>query len=93
MEFGGRPTIFKVRDFFHFCKEVEAINLEEMAHNPSRTADVVILMPHFTDRCFVLTLQDVLNLKELLHGAKFMINLNSMVSECLRVNLASPYLD
>ena len=88
LDFEGRISIFKAADFFYFKKEVEAIDLEEMLQNTSRTSDVAILMPHYTNTCFILTASRVVKMKELLQGAAFIIKLNSMVNECLQVNLA-----
>lgn len=88
LDFEGRLSIFKAMDFFYFKKEVERINIEEMLQNTSRTSDVAILMPHYTSTCFILTPLRVAHLKELLQGALFTIKLNSMVNECLQVDLA-----
>jgi hypothetical protein len=88
LDFEGRLSIFKAIDFFYFKREVENIDVEEMLRCTSRTSDVAILMPHYTSTCFILTPLRVAQLKELLQGAVFMIKLNSMVSECLQVNLA-----
>ena len=93
LEFGGSRCILKVRDFALFRRSVDEINLDEMVQNPSPAADICILMPSYTDRCFILTVNDVLNLSEILGGASFMINLNSMVQETLRRNIAPSYLD
>ncbi len=84
LAFAGTTTAFKVGDFFAFKKKIDGIDLSEMIINPARTADFTIVMPFRTPRCFVLDVSDVLNLRELLDGAKFMITLNSVVSECLR---------
>ncbi|WP_257667784.1 hypothetical protein [Parapedobacter tibetensis] len=84
LEFAGNTTAFKVGDFFNFKKKIDGIDISEMIINPSRTADFTIVMPFRTSRCFVLDINDVLNLRELLKGAKFMIELNSVVKECLR---------
>ncbi|MDQ3292374.1 MAG: hypothetical protein M3Q05_13885 [Bacteroidota bacterium] len=83
IEFAGGISPFSFQDFKFLKKQLEAINLTEMAQNPDRTADVVILMPHRSERCFVLTLSDVLNFRELLQGAKVMIELNSLIYESL----------
>ncbi len=84
VEFAGNCSAFKTGNFLDFIRRVNSINLFEMANNTSRHADIAILMPHYTERCFVLSMNDVLNLKELLYGAKAMIQLNSIVNECLR---------
>ena len=88
LDFEGRLSIFKAADFFYFKKEVENIDLEAMLQSTARNSDVAILMPHYTCTCFILTPLKVAQLKELLQGSVFMIKLNSMVHECLQVNLA-----
>lgn len=84
LEFAGDTTAFKVSDFFNFKKKIDAVDVSAMIIDPSRTADFTILMPFRTPRCFVLDINDVLNLRELLDGAKFMIELNSVVNACLK---------
>jgi hypothetical protein len=83
VEFAGGVSPFKVRDFLALKQQVEAIDLSAMATNPARALDVQVLLPPRSERCFVLTLTDVLRFKELLQGAKAMMNLNSMLRECL----------
>jgi len=61
------------------------VDISAMIIDSSRTADFTIIMPFRTPRCFVLDINAVLNLRELLAGAKFMIELNSVVNECLNV--------
>ncbi|MFC3196898.1 hypothetical protein ACFOET_04650 [Parapedobacter deserti] len=84
LEFAGSTTSFRVSDFFGFKKNIDAIDISAMIIDPSRTADFTIVMPFRTPRCFVLGINDVLNLRELLDGAKFMIELNSVVQSCLK---------
>lgn len=83
IEFAGSSSPFTLPDFKLLKKQLEAINVSEMAQNTARTADVVILMPHRSERCFVLTLTEVLHFRELLQGAKAMIELNSLLYESL----------
>lgn len=83
LEFGNSRSFFKISDFLSFTKKVNAIDIEEMAKNTSRHADTAILMPHYTERCFVLTITDVIALRDILNGAKFMLQLNSILRECM----------
>jgi hypothetical protein len=83
VEFAGGKSPFKVQDFLALKKHLDAIDVQEMAQNTSRVADVAILMPPRSERCFVLTLTQVLNFRELLQGAKAMLLLNGLVYECL----------
>jgi len=87
LEYAGRTTSFKAIDFFDFIKRINTINLEEMIFSSSAISDVTVIMPPYTDRCFVLTLTDILNLKSLLCGAKFALHLNGVLWECLRPQL------
>jgi len=85
LSFLGDTTPFKVADFIHFRKQVEDIDIDRLLHDPSPRADFTILMPFRSQRCFVLTVVDVLNLKELLQGAKFMMELPGVIKDCLNV--------
>ena len=80
--FAGGISAFKVHDFLQLKNSVEAIDITEMAQNSSRFADVAILMPTRSERCFVLTLTDVLNFRELLQGARAMLKIKSMLYDC-----------
>jgi hypothetical protein len=87
LQYAGTTTSFKATNFIDFIKRVNTINLEEMILSSSPVTDVTVLMPPYVDRCFVLTLTDVLNLKDLLSGAKFALHLNSVLANCLRPHL------
>ena len=83
LEFLGRTTNFKVQEFLHFKKSVDQINLEDLILND--LPDLQIIHHRNTDQLFVVTLCDLVSLKELLNGAKVMIELNSIVSTRLAV--------
>ncbi|MEJ5053761.1 hypothetical protein [Sphingobacterium sp. MYb382] len=84
LEFNETTTAFKVSDFFLFKKRIDSINVEAMLADTSRTSDFELVMPHRTDRCFMLSVQDILNLREILAGSKFMIEFNSELKKLLR---------
>lgn len=84
LEFQDTTTSFSVTDFFTFKKRVDNIDIENMLCDSSRSSDFEILMPFRTERCFILSVEDVLNLREILDGAKFMIELNAQVKTILR---------
>lgn len=83
LEFQGYRTALSVSNLLDFTKKITAIDLDEMVKCTSPKSDIALIMPHYTERCFVLTLTEVIALRELLCGAKAMIQLNSMVNECL----------
>lgn len=83
LEFAESRTPFRVSEFLKFKKQIDAIDVSLLLGDCSRSADFTIVMPPHTERCYVLCVQDILRLREILNGAKFMIELNSMVRECL----------
>jgi len=82
LAYGRTTTAFRVSDFRLFKKHIDGIDVQRMLTDVSPGAGVEIVMPPGTDRCFVLTIQDILNLREILSGAKFMIEINSAVGRC-----------
>lgn len=84
LDFKGEQSSFKVSDFLRFKEEVDAIDIDSLLTDSSRSADFTILMPYRCNRCFLLSALDVINLRELLAGARFMIELNSVLSVCLK---------
>ncbi len=85
LEFAGSRTPFKVADFLRFKTQVDAIDLTRMLSDVSRGSDYTILMPFRSERCFALTVEEVVHLRELLKGARFMIELNSVIQSCLKM--------
>lgn len=86
LEFQGNTTAFKVSDFFAFKRRIDQVDIESMLCNSSRTFDFEIIMPFRTERCFILTVEDVLDLREILSGSKFMLELNGQIKSILRQN-------
>lgn len=84
LEFKETTTAFKISDLFLFKKYIDGIDVAAMIANTARSSDFAIVMPFRTDRCFILSIGDILNLRALLHGAKFMIKINSEVHAILR---------
>ncbi len=87
LEFADSTTSFSVSDFFNFKKRIDSIDVEKMLNDSSRTADYEIVMPFRTERCFILSVEDILNLREILSGSKFMLELNAEIQAVLRRNL------
>ncbi|SEF74552.1 DUF6686 family protein [Sphingobacterium lactis] len=88
LDFMGTTTAFSVRDFFQFKKRVDAIDLEMMLSNSARSFDFEIIMPFRTEHIFILNVEDIVRLRDLLAGAKFMIELNSEIRSCLKRSLS-----
>lgn len=86
LEFAGDCTPFKVADFLSFRKQVNDIAIDELLCAPTSKSDLTILMPFRSQRCFVLNVTEVLRLKELMQGAKFMMELPGVIKDCLKVS-------
>jgi len=86
LEYNNETTSFSVSDFLKFKKRIDSIDLERMINDTTRSSDFEIVMPFRTERCFILAVEDVLQLRELLDGAKFMMELNSVIRTCLQVS-------
>lgn len=84
LEFQDTTTSFKVRDFMLFRKRIESIDIEKMLCDSSRSSDFEIVMPFRTERCFLLTVEDILNLRDVLDGAKFVLELKSEVNSIMQ---------
>lgn len=83
VDFGGYMTEYKFPCFFALKRLVQRTDVDGMALNPSKASDIEIISPCGTERCYVLTLSQVLEFKELLAGASVMLQLNSILHERL----------
>ena len=84
VEFTGKRTAFKAQGFLKLKKQVDKIDVESMLHNPCRAADYAFINLPGYDRFFVLSLSDIIQLKDLLAGASVMLELNSILHERLQ---------
>lgn len=83
IDFGGDVTEFKFPCFLALKRQVDLIDLEPMVADPSNSSDIEIISPCGSERCFVLTLSELIEFKELLSGARVMLQLNSIIHERL----------
>lgn len=83
IDFAGYITDFKFPCFIALKRMIDKIDLEAMAMNPSKSSDVEIISPCGSERCYVLTLPQLVEFKELLAGTQVMLQLNSIIHERL----------
>ncbi|MBB6610935.1 hypothetical protein H7F15_07800 [Pontibacter sp. Tf4] len=83
VDFAGAVTILKVETFLRLKKAVDSIDLGNMATNPLRCSDYELITVCGCDKLYVLTVSEIFAFRELLGGAKFTLQLNSMLHECL----------
>jgi hypothetical protein len=82
LDFWNTHTPLSARDFAQFRRMVETVDIQQMALSTAAADDVEILTPPRSERCYVLTLCEIVHLRELLNGAKLMLELNAMLREC-----------
>lgn len=81
LSFWGANTPLSARDFAQFRRIVGTVNIHQMALSTDAADDIEILTLPRSERCFVLTLCEVIHLRELLNGASLMLELNSLLRE------------
>jgi len=86
LEFLDRKVAFRVQDFLHFKKIIDRINIEDLLLGDC-FQDLQIIHHKHSDHLFVFTLCDLVALKELLAGAKVMLDLNHII--CSRLSSCS----
>jgi hypothetical protein len=84
LEWNGRQSLLKLPCYFSLKKLVDGIDVVPLLTNTSRAMDVEILTPCGCDRCFVLTIPEILEFKDLLTGSRVMMELNSILHARLR---------
>ncbi len=88
IHFSGGVSVVNVETFLRLKRAVDSIDLEEMATNTKRSSDLEIIAVCGCEPIFILALSELHALKELLAGAKFILELNSMLHERLSSQFA-----
>lgn len=82
LRFAGKTTPYKFSCLVRLKKVIDAINLERMMDVNHPGIEIVFLCG--AEDCFVLDIQEIIDLKELLHGTFAMFNLNNLIKDCLQ---------
>ena len=80
IEWMGQTTFLKMPWFFSLKRQVEALDIETFL---LASHEVEILSACGCERVFILTAQQALEFKQLFAGARHMMELNSLLHECL----------
>jgi hypothetical protein len=83
VEFAGHSTPFTPHSFVNLKNKIDSIDLNNMLTQTNNSFDLEVISPLFSERCFVLGVSDVINFRELLSGAKVMLELNGIIFERL----------
>lgn len=83
IEFKEYTWKFTLNDFLLFRKYIRAVDVKELIFDLSDASDIVSLHHARLATTFTLTLCDLIQLRELVDGTKFSLELVSMIHEVL----------
>lgn len=83
LDFQGKKTPLRYFGFLAVKRQVDKVDVESMFDDTTKGGDLEIINVRGCDRCFVVNLKELIGLKELLSGAKVMLDLNSIIHERL----------
>ena len=83
VEFAGKTARFDYRNILKLKKAVYQIDIEALLLNSEKAADLEILFICACDHCYVLSLLEIIALKDLLQGTFVMLELNHIIHDRL----------
>ena len=83
VDFAGKLAKFDYRCLLKLRKAVYNVDIEQVLLNSDKAPDVEIIFICACDHCYVLTLVQIIALKELLQGTFVMLDLNHIIYDRL----------
>ena len=83
IDFAGKLARFDYRNLLKLRKAIDNIDIEKTLLTSDLSPDVEIIFICACDHCYVLSLLQVIGLKELLQGAFVMLELNHIIQDRL----------
>jgi hypothetical protein len=83
LDFAGEIISYKIHQFFDLKKIVDNVDINAMINCTEKASDFAIIAPFSGNKIYVLNLLELISFKELLSGAKVMLELNSIIYERL----------
>lgn len=83
IDFAGKLARFDYRNLLKLKKAVYQVDIEGKLLSSDKTADVEIIFICACDHSYVLSLLELIKLKELLQGTFVMLELNHIIYDCL----------
>ncbi|KQC00300.1 hypothetical protein [Pedobacter sp. Hv1] len=83
IDFAGKLARFDYRNLLKLKKAVYQIDIENLLLNSDKSADVEIIFICACDHCYVLSLLQIIKLKDLLQGTFAMLELNHIIFDRL----------
>jgi hypothetical protein len=83
IDFAGKLSRFDYRNLLKLKKAVYQIDIEDRLLNSTKSADLEIIFICACDHCYVLSLIQIIKLKEILQGTFAMLELNHIIFDRL----------
>jgi len=83
IDFAGKLARFDYRNLLKLKKAVYQMDIEELLLNSTKAPDLEIIFICACDHCYVLSLLQIIELKELLQGTFVMLELNHILFDRL----------
>ena len=83
IDFAGKLARFDYRNLLKLKKAVYNIDIEDLLLNSTKSADLEIIFICACDHCYVLSLIQIIKLKEILQGTFAMLELNHIIFDRL----------
>ncbi|WP_316794503.1 hypothetical protein [Pedobacter frigoris] len=83
IDFAGKLARFDYRNLLKLKKAVYQIDIENLLLDNTKTPDLEIIFICACDHCYVLSLLQIIGLKELLQGTFVMLELNHIIYDRL----------
>jgi hypothetical protein len=84
VDFAGKMARFDYRNLLKLRKAVYNVDIEGILLDGTKSPDVEIIFICACDHCYVLTLLQIIALKEILEGTFVMLELNNIIHDRLR---------
>ena len=83
IDFAGKLARFDYRNLLKLRKAVYQIDIENLLLNSTKAPDLEIIFICACDHCYVLSILEIIALKELLQGTFVMLELNHIIFDRL----------
>ncbi len=83
VNFAGKNARFDYQCLLKLRKAVYNVDIESILLDTTKSPDVEIIFICACDHCYVLTLMQIIELKEILEGAFVMLDLNCIIQDRL----------
>ena len=83
VDFAGKLAKFDYRCLLKLRKAVYNVDIEHLLLDNTKSPDVEIIFICACDHCYVLTLLQIISLKEILEGTFVMLELNHIIHDTL----------